>query len=36
LKENKTPNSKHIKKNKKENRVKNLLEQSDFTYEIKI
>jgi hypothetical protein len=36
LKENKTPNSKHIKMNKKENRVRNLFEHSNFIYESKI
>jgi hypothetical protein len=36
LKENKNPNSKYIKVNKKENRVKKLLEHFDFTYEIRL
>jgi hypothetical protein len=36
LKENKTPNSKHIKMNKKENKVKNLLEHFNFTFEIEV
>jgi hypothetical protein len=35
LKENKTPNPKHIKMNKKENRVRNLPKHSNFTCEIK-
>jgi hypothetical protein len=35
LKENKTLNPKHIKMNKKENRVRNLPKHSNFTCEIK-
>lgn len=36
LKEDNTPNSKYIKTNKKENKVKNLPEHFNFTCEIKV